>query len=349
MTDYRENRGYTDKHQERSVHDHVASTEGVRPRKVSAYWSGIKRLFAMLDNNLWLLSGMAVGIATLMIAWWIISAQWPSEAHLHNPEPRVSVKTDSAGNQAIEKLEAKLNGLNDRVEMLTDSITYLESKLIRAHVITDSIINAEQKLNSSLSGQQPVIAKKAAQAVERLPPSAAGQTARDAGFAEMPRRASSEFTAAPRGMTVRASADSTAEDSPSRQAGRALPRLPAAPGPDTVTSKQSNTGKPVRGATSTVAVTQPQAPVSKKRPTMNPGGGHWVINLVSSPSKTDADRFAAKARSTGIETQQQQVTVKGKHFWRVQTTGFSTADEAKAYAGTVREKLGLKDVWITTR
>jgi cell division septation protein DedD len=86
-----------------------------------------------------------------------------------------------------------------------------------------------------------------------------------------------------------------------------------------------------------------------QQPVKQPAEGHWVINLASSPSQADAERFAAKARSRGIETRQQQVSVKGKHYWRVQTTGFSTAAEAQTYAGTVRETLGLKDVWITTR
>ncbi len=77
--------------------------------------------------------------------------------------------------------------------------------------------------------------------------------------------------------------------------------------------------------------------------------GPWVINLVSSPSKSDADRLEEKARSSDIQTQQQQVTVKGKQYWRVQITGFSTAGEARIYADTAMEKLGLKDVWIMKR
>ncbi len=52
--------------------------------------------------------------------------------------------------------------------------------------------------------------------------------------------------------------------------------------------------------------------------------GPWVINLVSSTSQADADRMAEKARSVGIETQQQQVMVKGTQYWRVQVTGFTS-------------------------
>jgi hypothetical protein len=324
------------------AHGSIASTTDSGRRKGSLFSYGIKRLFSMLDNNLWLLSGMAVGLATLVIAWWIASDQWAGRARSQGPDPLEFSQPDVAGSRDIEKLEEQLTGLNDRLKMLTDSITYLESKLIRAHVIVDSIISAEQKHASSISPEQPISAE-AVQVVEKLPPSAAGQTVRDEGFGETPRSVSAEFTTAPQNATVIGAARSTTERPPVRQPTiKVLPKAPDAPGTDTMMDKQSNTG--------TVAVTLPQAPISKKFPTLNPSkGGAWVINLTSSPSQVDADRFAAKAQSMGIETQQQQVTVKGTQYWRVQTTGFSTVDEAQAYAGTVREKLGLKDTWITRR
>jgi hypothetical protein len=40
------------------------------------------------------------------------------------------------------------------------------------------------------------------------------------------------------------------------------------------------------------------------------------------------------------------IAIKGKDDWRVQVPGFATADEAKAAAWLIREKLGLDDVWI---
>ena len=77
--------------------------------------------------------------------------------------------------------------------------------------------------------------------------------------------------------------------------------------------------------------------------------GPWVINLVSTSSKTDADRLSKKALSKDIQTEQQQITVKGTRYWRVQITGFSTAEDAKAYADTAKAQLGLKDAWIMKR
>ena len=90
--------------------------------------------------------------------------------------------------------------------------------------------------------------------------------------------------------------------------------------------------------------------VANKQPTVGVDkDGPWAINLVSSLSKADAERLAEKARSRDIQTQQQQVTVKGKQYWRVQITGFSTMEEARTYVDTAKEKLGLKEVWIMKR
>ena len=74
--------------------------------------------------------------------------------------------------------------------------------------------------------------------------------------------------------------------------------------------------------------------------------GPWVINLASLSGKHDAERFMAKAKSRGIAADLNQVTVKGKEFWRVQVPGYPTADEAKAAAKLIKEKLGLVGIWV---
>ena len=90
--------------------------------------------------------------------------------------------------------------------------------------------------------------------------------------------------------------------------------------------------------------------VDHEQPTIKTNkSGPWVINLVSTSSKTDADRLANKALSKDIHTEQQQTTVKGTQYWRVQITGFSTAEDARAYADTAKKQLGLKDAWIMKR
>ena len=59
--------------------------------------------------------------------------------------------------------------------------------------------------------------------------------------------------------------------------------------------------------------------------------------------------MTGKALSRGIQTEQQKATVKGKQYWRVQITGFPTADDAKTYAVTAKKQLGLNDTWIMKR
>jgi PilZ domain/SPOR domain len=74
--------------------------------------------------------------------------------------------------------------------------------------------------------------------------------------------------------------------------------------------------------------------------------GPWVINLLSSPKKSDADRFADKARKQGIQVEQGTIRLKGREFYRVQLTGFLTETQAEESARPVKDKLGLKNVWI---
>jgi cell division septation protein DedD len=113
--------------------------------------------------------------------------------------------------------------------------------------------------------------------------------------------------------------------------------------------------RPSSGGTASAPSVTPTA--KEHQPTLTNDGpaiktskdGPWVINLVSTSRKADADRLTKKALSKGISTEQQQITVKGAQYWRVQITGFPTAENAKAYADTAKEQLGLKDAWIMKR
>ena len=88
---------------------------------------------------------------------------------------------------------------------------------------------------------------------------------------------------------------------------------------------------------------------AKQKPEIVKQRGLWVINLASFPTKTAADRFALSAEGKGVPVEQKQVTVKGKEYWRVQATDFPTAKEARSYADTITDKLGLKGVWVSKR
>ncbi|NQX89331.1 MAG: SPOR domain-containing protein [Halioglobus sp.] len=75
-------------------------------------------------------------------------------------------------------------------------------------------------------------------------------------------------------------------------------------------------------------------------------GRSWKINLISSPSREDALNFSKKAKSKGVNTQLEEVSVRGTPYWRVQITGFNSYDKALAHSEAVKNTLGLEETWI---
>ena len=124
----------------------------------------------------------------------------------------------------------------------------------------------------------------------------------------------------------------------------------AAGTPDTLTIASTGADKSATGGTVKDEVSEKDTPVSDKQDSVNISAqSPWVVNLVSLSNKADADRFSAMAKSKDIQAEWYAVTVKGKQYWRVHVSGFSTAAEAKSQANIIKEKLGLKNVWITQR
>ena len=338
MRFFQKRREETGKFWGHAAYPHAPSAETVRNRESGAIGSSITRFMDRLESNCWLMMGMTLGITALIIGWWIVSGQEPDGIRLFNKPEQPSQQTDTVGKQTMEQLEVQLTVLIDRVEMLTNSINYMDSKLIHTHALIDSISTAKQRA-ASTAPKQPV-ADKAVWVIDELPPPAAGQTIR-----ETP----ADLTTSSRGTTAPSTAVATTDTSFSRLPDDVLHGSRASR-TDTVAVKQPTSGKTLQQAPHTAAVTEYGPSVSKHQTPVNePKAGPWIINLTSSSSQAVADRFAANAQSRGIETRQQQVTVKGKHYWRVQTTGFSSAAEAKTKASQIKEKLGLKDVWIVHR
>jgi hypothetical protein len=77
--------------------------------------------------------------------------------------------------------------------------------------------------------------------------------------------------------------------------------------------------------------------------------GPWVINLISSRDQAATARFLDKARSLDIPAQQTTADINGRTYSRLQVGGFSSAAEARSASAGIKEKLGLKDVWIFRR
>ncbi len=119
--------------------------------------------------------------------------------------------------------------------------------------------------------------------------------------------------------------------------------------PDTLAIANTAADKPANNIEKPEAG-EKAAPGFGKQDSVNTGAGFpWVVNLASLNSETDANRFAARARSKDIQVEQHAVVIKGKEYWRVQASGFLTAAEARSQANTIKKKLGLKDVWVTKR
>ena len=127
---------------------------------------------------------------------------------------------------------------------------------------------------------------------------------------------------------------------------------PPAGGPDKASASniQETEGSSKSAATAdaaTAAIKQPDSISAEIQPEETTrASSPWVINLASSRSKDNAERFKERAESRGIAAVLYRATVKGNEYWRVQVSGFATAAEAKSEASLIREKLGIDDIWI---
>lgn len=249
------------------------------------------------NNTAWFLGGAAAAIVIVVIASWLKS-DIPWDGHSMNNPAMVTADQISrvpglqANSQRVDELSVDLEFLNQRVRQLTESFTYLEVKLIRIEVLADSITELENKLVSTVS-QQPVVAASSKSAADPIESPASGATD-----------------------------DRAADNSGTYQAYDVAMSQP-------LTRENKDTA------------------LDEQDPAESGHKGPWFINLASLPSKADADRFTARARSRDIDAEYRSATVNGKQVWRVQITGFPTAYDAKSHANPVREKLGLEEVWIS--
>jgi hypothetical protein len=231
-------------------------------------------------------------------------------------------------------------------------MVYLESKLIRAHVITDAIIDAEKRM-AQLPAQAATPGEPVPLETDKLPPSAAGIQEAETASVRIVDRMPGPFP------QVEADAKQIRRNSPGNVAGgrndgleKADMKIPA----EREISQSGDKVDPEKSAGLAAAAGMQQTQKARdatrnedRPPSEIPDAGQWVINLASLPSEVDAERFMQDARSRGFVTRQQQVMVAGKPYWRVQTHGFTSSQAARTYSETIRQQLGLKDVWIMKR
>jgi cell division septation protein DedD len=262
-----------------------------------------------------LLGAATAWIATLVAAWVAGSSTTTFDVSSNDSDNVGSIRVSEdieLRNHITTSMELRkrLEDVDERIQLLTDSMPSPDSRL--------SSIDQQQP---SAIGEELVI-----EMIQTIEPTAAGS--------------SDTLTIASTGVDK-----STVESARKPEADEN-----SASGSDTLAV--ANTGPDTSAVNDTVKheVKEKDASVSDKQDSVNISTkSPWVVNLVSLSNKADADRFSARAKSKDIQADQYAVTVKGKQYWRVHVSGFSTAAEAKFQANIIKQKLGLKDVWITKR
>lgn len=80
-----------------------------------------------------------------------------------------------------------------------------------------------------------------------------------------------------------------------------------------------------------------------------PARNGWVVNVVSSEHIEAVEKLMNKLHKRGIPAETQEVIIGGKLRYRLRIPGFSSSDEARAYASHLDGDLGLKDPWVSKR
>jgi cell division septation protein DedD len=325
------------------IRTHGAFTDSDNGLRSDSYAAGnrLSGFFAVTHKLPWLAAGMALGGVIVIMVWKsglvglnnssianVIPGGMTQQQRSFVEQPSQFSATDTKG------LRNDIALLAEQVQALTTSVSDLKIKLQSIHAVTDSIAALGNELAPGASQQLGAISDTVTRS-EPLPSPVADTVAQ------------LEALQSPVADTV-----SRLEALPSPATGT-VTRLETLPSPAAGSGNVSSSivkdaGKSGDASNTTLAAVNaitPAAPGIQHQETIA-GNGPWVINLVSIPNKIDAERFMEKAQSRGVAAGLYQVTVKGTDYWRVQVSGFSSAAEAKSEARQVKEKLGIKDVWV---
>ncbi len=219
-------------------------------------------------------------------------------------------KPDALNGVATDWLEARIDSLDQKLEFVSGQISELESRLATTDTLQAQIavLNEDiERLNSVAALGTPESSTKQGSATDQLAqPRPAESVPQAPATADMP--------GAGPGQAARGSANAA----------------PAQKTPNSEDSKLSVQKLYEKDGESSIAT----------------GDDSWKINLISSPSREDAMHFANKAKSRGVITEVEQVSVRGTRYWRVQISGFATYDEALEHSNSIKTSLGLRDTWI---
>jgi hypothetical protein len=79
-----------------------------------------------------------------------------------------------------------------------------------------------------------------------------------------------------------------------------------------------------------------------------PTGG-WVVNLASYTYESTARKKLAAFQAKGVTGEIERITVNDKPLYRIRVTGFESSRSARASIPALQETLGLKGAWIARR
>ena len=241
----------------------------------------------------------------------LISILLAVNAYLLLPSANRLAKVESDLDNHASKF-AKLDSPVSASDELSENLEYLNT---RVHMLTNFITDLEVQLTSL---------KAVAESInDDCPPQFKAEAAAHEVLAVT--KPADNVAATPSAAATNADTDSSTETQSSgdKQARYDQPEEPAAPVAEDVVAAPAVTEITDQGA--------------------------WVINLASLDNQAAADRFSVRAQAKGIPVQQQIVSLKGKQHWRIRVTGFASLSEARSNAGPIKEKLGLKNVWISQR
>jgi len=78
-------------------------------------------------------------------------------------------------------------------------------------------------------------------------------------------------------------------------------------------------------------------------------GGKWVVNIMSFSSQQSADTQLRRLLKRGYPVKIEKISKDREAIYRIQITGFASMQDARAFALSLNESLGIRDAWILSK
>jgi septal ring-binding cell division protein DamX len=206
--------------------------------------------------------------------------------------------------------------------------------------LNDAFVNLEKRLDGVL----PPVASRAApgaapEARPTIPPPSAPPTETGTRILQADTRAADTATVSVPGPVHQR--DDQPASLVASNTGTGTTDIPASP-PAEQATEVPEPAAPAEPVQQTTPAAGPKtAPTGK-----NASSGPWVINLISSTDRAYVERFSRERDATRFNAVVNEARVRGRQYWRLQIAGFESAAAARRQAATVKQGLGIKDVWI---